>query len=61
MPGLFAAALPPHGTTEQVSLSKWPPSPPCARQEIRHGRCLQTGEATINKETTALEVTAAMD
>ena len=26
---LFAVSLPLHNTTEQVSLNKWPPSPPC--------------------------------
>ena len=31
----FAVFLPPHNTTEQVSLNKWPPSVPCARVEIR--------------------------
>ena len=34
---LFAVSLPPHNTTKQVSLNKWPPSPPCIRAEIRHG------------------------
>ena len=33
---LFAASLPPHSTTEQVSLKKCPPPPPCVRAEIRH-------------------------
>ena len=28
--------LPAHSTTEQVSLNKRPPSPPCVRAEIRH-------------------------
>ena len=35
---LFAVSLPPHNTTEQVSLNKWPPLPPCVRVEIRHWR-----------------------
>ena len=35
---LFAVLLPPHSTTEQVSLNKWPPSPPCDRAEIKHWR-----------------------
>ena len=42
--------LPPHRPTEQVSLNKWPLSPPCARAEISHWRDLQTEEAKINKE-----------
>ena len=33
---LFAASLPPHSKTEQVSLKKCPPPPPCVRVEIRH-------------------------
>ena len=33
---LFAASLPPHSATEQVSLKKCPPPPPCVRAEIRH-------------------------
>ena len=33
---LFTVFLPPHNTTEQVSLNKWPPLPPCVRVEIRH-------------------------
>ena len=33
---LFAVSLPPYKTTEQVSLSKWPPLPPHVRAEIRH-------------------------
>ena len=33
---LFAASLPLHSTTEQWSLKKCPPPPPCARVEIRH-------------------------
>ena len=32
----FAAPLPPHSMTEQVSLKKCPPPPPCVRAEIRH-------------------------
>ena len=59
---LFAVFLPPHSTTEKVSLNKWPPGPPCVRVEIRHWRDLQTEEAKINKEEgTALEVTGATD
>ena len=42
---LFAVFLPPHNTTEQVSLNKRPPSPPCVRVEIRHWRRQQTEEA----------------
>ena len=45
---LFAASLPPHSTTEQVSLKKCPPPPPCARAEIRHWRDQQTEEAKTN-------------
>ena len=33
---LFVVFLPPHSMTEQVSLNKRPPSPPCVRAEIRH-------------------------
>ena len=58
---LFAMFLPPHSTIEQVSLNKWPPSSPCVKVEIRHWRDLQTEEAKINKEGTALEVTGATD
>ena len=47
---LFAAFLPPHNTTEQVSLMKWPPSPRYVGAEMRHWRDLQTEEAKINKE-----------
>ena len=46
---VFAVFPPPHSTTEQVSLSKWPPSPPCVRVEIRHWRDLQTEETKINR------------
>ena len=50
------------GTTEQVSLNKWSPSPPFVRTEIRYGRDLQTEEAKINKEEgTSLEVTGVTD
>ena len=31
---LFAELFPPHSTTEQVSLNKWPPLPPCVRVEL---------------------------
>ena len=58
---LFAGSLPPHSTTEQVSLNKWPPSPPCVRAEIRHWRDLQAEEGKINKEGKALGVTGATD
>ena len=30
---LFAASLPPHSATEQVSLKKCPPPPPCVREK----------------------------
>ena len=57
----FAVSLPPHSTTEQVSLNKWPPLPYCVRVEIRHWRDLQTEEAKIKKEgETTLEVTGAI-
>ena len=46
---LFAVFLPPHSMTKQVNLSKWSPSPPCVRAEIRHWRDLQTEEAKIKK------------
>ena len=42
---LFAASLPPHSATEQVSLKKCPPPPPCVRVEIRHWRDQQTEKA----------------
>jgi len=59
---LFAVFLSTHSTTEQVSLNKWPPSPPCVWVEIRHWRNLQTEEAKISKEEgTALKVTDATD
>jgi len=59
---LFAVFLPPHNTTEQVSLSKWPTLPPSVRAETRHWKDLQTEEAKINKEEgTTLEVTDATD
>ena len=45
---LFAVFFPPHSTTEQVSLNKWPPSP-CVRVEIKHWRNKQTEEAKINR------------
>ena len=56
---LFAVFLPPHSTTEQVSLKKCPPLPPCVRVEIRHWRDQQTEEAKT--EGTALEGTGAID
>ena len=59
---LSAGLLPPHSTTEEVSLKMWSPSPLCVRAEIRHWRDLQTEEAKINEEVgTALEVTGATD
>ena len=58
---LFAVSLPPYKTPEQVSLSKWPPSPPCVRAEIKTLKRLAE-EAKINKEGgTALEVTGTTD
>ena len=54
---LFAGFLPPHSTTEQVSLKKCPPPPPCVRTEIRRDQ--QTEAAKT--EGTALEVTGAID
>ena len=48
MPVIFLCSVPPHSTTEQVSLNKGPPLLPCARAEIRHWRDLQTEEAKIN-------------
>ena len=56
---MFAASLPPHSTTEQVSLKECPPLPPCVRAEIRHQGDQQTEEAKT--EGTALEVTGAID
>ena len=47
---LFAVLLPPHSTTEQVSLNKWPPSTTCVSVEIGHWRDLKTEEAKIKKE-----------
>ena len=58
---MFAVFLPPRSTTEQVSLSKGQPSPPCVRAEVRHWRDLQREKAKINKEGTALKVTGATD
>ena len=46
---LSAAFLPAQSRTEQVSLNKGPPPPPCVRAEIRHWRHLQTEEAKINR------------
>ena len=58
----FTVSLPLHWTTEQVSLNKGLPSPPCVRVEIRHWRDLQTEEAKINKEGgTTLEMTSGTD
>ena len=56
---LFAVSLPPHSATEQVSLKKCPPLPPCVRAEIRHWRDQQTEAAKT--EETSLEVTGAID
>ena len=56
---LFAVSLPPHSATEQVSLKKCPPLPPCVRAEIRHWRDQQTEEAKT--EETALEETGAIE
>ena len=57
---LFAVSLPPHNTTEQVTLNKWPRLPPCVRVEIRHWKDPQTEEGKTNKEGgTALEVTGS--
>ena len=56
---LLAASLPPHSTTEQVSLKKCPPPPPCVRAEIRHWRDQQTEEAKT--EGTSLKVTGVID
>ena len=56
---LFTASLPPHSTTEQVSLKKCPPPPTCVRAEIRHWRDQQAKEA--KPEGTSLEVTGAID
>ena len=59
---LVVVSLPPHNTTEQMSLNKWSPSPPCVRAEIRHWRDLKTEEGKTNKERgMALEVTGAKD
>ena len=46
---LFAGFFPLHSRTEQVSINKWPPPPPCVRAEIRHWRDQQTEEAKINR------------
>ena len=46
---LLAVFLCPHSSTEQVSLNKWPPLPPCVRTEIRHWREQQMEEAKINR------------
>ena len=55
---LLAASFPAHSTTEQVSLKKCPPPPPCVRAEIRHWRDQRTEEAKT--EGTSLEVTGAI-
>ena len=56
---LFAASLPPHSVTEQVSLKKKKKGvhhcPLCIRAEIRHWRDQQTEDAIT--EGTALEAT----
>ena len=60
--GLSAVFLPPHSTNEQVSLSKWLPSPPCIRAKVRYWKDYKTEKAKINKEDgTPLEVTGATD
>ena len=46
---LLVVSLCPHSSTEQVSLNKWPPSPPCVRTGIRHWREQQMEEAKINR------------
>ena len=52
---LLAVSLPPHSTTEQVSLKKVSTTaPPCVREKIRHWRDQQTEAKT---EGTTLEVT----
>jgi len=51
----FAVFLPPHSTSEQVSLKRCPPPPPSVRVEIRHRRDQQTEEAKT--EGTSLAVT----
>ena len=57
---LFAASLPPHSATEQVSLKESVHhSPLCVRVEIRHWRDQQTEEAKT--EGTALKVAGAID
>ena len=58
---LFAVFLPAQSTSEQVSLNKWPPLPPCTREEIRPWRDSQREEAKINKERTTLKATGATD
>ena len=40
---LFSVFLPPHTTTDQVSLNKWPTLFPCAGVEIRHLRDCKQG------------------
>ena len=56
---LQGPSLPPHSTTEKVSLKKYPPPPPCVRAKIRHGRDQQIEDAKT--EGTSLEVTGAID
>ena len=56
---IWSDLIPPHSTTEQVSLKKCPPPPPCARVEIRHWRDQETEEAKT--EGPSLEVTGAID
>ena len=60
MPVLFAASLPPHSATEQVSLKKSVHHHPASvRAEIRQRRDQQIEEAKT--EGTTLEVTGAID
>ena len=46
----ICCSIPPsHNAFVQMSLNRWPPSPPCVRAEIRHWRDLRTEGAKINK------------
>ena len=59
---LFTVSLPLLSTTEQVSLNKWPPSPPHISGRNSTKRDLQTEEVKINKEGgTTPELTGATD
>ena len=57
---LFAVSLPPHSTTEQVSLNEWPPLLPCVRESQTLKRLANRGDRNKEGEN-ALEVTGVTD